>query len=198
MKFHTLFTVMFTAMLSSLLSATAFAGPSRHAEVRHVDVRHAQYRHAQYARVIAAEPVYRTVERRVSQQECWVETVREEIPVRTASSATGALVGGVVGGAIGHAVGHGSSNKKLGAVVGTVLGMSVGNDISRRNRPSGYTEVSYRDIERCEVRPVIQTERRLLGYDVTYQYRNQRYTTRMDQHPGKQIRVAVDVTPMDY
>ena len=174
--------VVFTAILISVFSATAFADQNRHTD---------------YARVVAVEPVYRTVERRVPQQECWVETVREEVPVRTASSATGTIVGGIVGGAIGHAVGHGRSNKKLGTVVGAALGMSVGNDLSR-NRRGGYTEVSYRDVERCEVRHTIQTERRLLGYDVTYQYQNQRYTTRMDQHPGKRIKVAVDVSPVGY
>lgn len=175
--------VVFTAILIGVFSATAFAGP---------------YRHTDYARVVAVEPIYRTVERTVPQQECWVETVREEVPVYTASSATGTIVGGIVGGAIGHVVGHGGSNKKLGAAVGTVLGMSVGNDLSRNRHGGGYTEISYRDVERCEVRHAVQTERRLLGYDVTYQYQNQRYTTRMGRHPGKRIRVAVDVSPAGY
>lgn len=176
--------LVLTTILISAFSASAFAGHN--------------HRHMDYARVVAVNPVYQTVERRVPRQECWVETVREEMPVHTASSATGTIVGGIVGGAIGHAVGHGRSNKKLGAVVGTVLGMSVGNDISRGHRDTGYTEVSYRDVERCEVRHVIQTEERLLGYDVTYQYQNQRYTTRMDRHPGKRIRVAVNVSPAGY
>lgn len=174
--------VVFTVILIGVFSTTALAG---------------QYRHTDYARVVAVEPVYRTIERRIPQQECWVETVRQEVPVYTASSATGTIVGGIVGGAIGHAVGHGRSNKQLGAAVGTVLGMSVGSDLSH-NRRGGYTEVSYRDVERCEVRHAVQTERRLLGYDVTYQYQNQRYTTRMGRHPGKRIRVAVDVSPAGY
>lgn len=175
--------IVLTTVLVSAFSANVLAGHERHMD---------------YARVVAVEPVYRVVERRVPQRECWVETVREEMPVHTASSATGTIVGGIVGGAIGHAVGHGRSNKKLGTVVGAALGMSVGNDLSRRHRHSGYTEVSYRDVERCEVRHVTHAEERLLGYDVTYQYQNQRYTTRMDRHPGKRIPVAVNVSPVGY
>ena len=145
----------------------------------------------EFARVVSVTPIYQTIRHRVPEQHCWIETVREEV---TYPSATATLVGGIVGGAIGHAVGHGHDNKKIGTVVGSVLGMSIGNDISRKNR-DGYTGVAYRDIERCEIRDSIATERKFVGYDVTYEYHNQRYQTQMQRHPGKHIRVAVDVRP---
>lgn len=154
------------------------------------------------ARVTQVTPVYTTIERQVPQRECWVEQIREENPVHNGRrSATGTIVGGIIGGAIGNAVGAGSENKKVGAVVGSILGMSIGNDISRehhRQRHGGYTEINYRDVERCEVRYTTETEQELLGYDVTYRYRGHTYTTQMDRDPGKQIKVAIDVRPLSY
>lgn len=150
------------------------------------------------ARVTQVTPVYTTVTRDIPERECWVEQVREEVPQRRRNSATSTIVGGIVGGAIGNAVGAGSENKKVGAVVGSLLGMSVGNDIARHHRrhQDHYSEVRYRDVERCEVKHRVESERKLVGYDVDYRYRGQHYSTQMDRHPGKQIRVAVDVRPV--
>jgi len=154
------------------------------------------------ARVTKVTPLYTTVEREIPERQCWVEQVREEHPRRGHhKSATITIVGGIVGGAIGNAIGNDSGNKKVGTVVGSILGMSVGNDIGRHHRnhhDSGYSDVSYRDVERCEVRHRIETERELVGYNVTYRYRGRSYTTEMDHDPGKELRVAVNVRPMNY
>lgn len=174
------------ALILALVGQTALAGKGSFVDVAHVT---------------KATPIYTTIERRVPERECWVEQVREEAPRHRRNTATGTIVGGIIGGAIGNAVGAGSENKKVGAVVGTILGMSVGNDISRahnRRYPAGYNEVSYRDVERCEVRHRIETEQELVGYDVTYRYKGRTYTTQMDHNPGRQLKVAVNIRPLEY
>ena len=160
-------------------------------------------RHIDYAEVIDISPVYHTFEHRIPQRDCWPERVRIEPSHKQRSSATPAIVGGIIGGAIGNAVGHSKTNKKVGTVVGSILGLSVGNDIGRRQqRNSGYsgghTGVSYKQIERCEVNHIIERKEKLVGYDVSYNYHGQTYTTRMDQHPGKRIKVSVNVSPVEY
>ncbi len=149
-----------------------------------------------YAQVISAIPVYETVQRRFPSSHCWVETERIR-RARIDHRTSPAIVGGVIGGAIGHAIGHGHKNKRLGAAVGTVLGMAIGNDIKQHHRRSAPTKIEYRDVERCERHDKISTFEQLVGYDVTYQYSGQRYTTHMREHPGDRIRVVVDVRPVE-
>lgn len=173
------------ALALSLVNVNAFAGPERFID---------------RARVTQVTPIYTTVTREVPERECWIEQVREEAPQRRHNSATSTIVGGIIGGAIGNAVGAGSENKKVGAVVGSLLGMSVGNDIAKHHRGGQHrhSEVRYRDVERCEVRHRVESERQLVGYDVDYRYQGQQYSTQMDRHPGKKIRVAVDVRPVGH
>ena len=150
-----------------------------------------------YARVVDARPIYEWVEQRVPEQQCWIETVREE-HVQSNRNASTVVVGSILGGALGHAVGHGHQNKKLGTAVGAVLGAAIGSDLDRNSRRADTRYVQYKDVERCESRNRVSTVERLIGYDVTYQYNGQRYSTRMPNHPGERIRVAVDVRPLPY
>lgn len=156
-----------------------------------------RHQHVDFAKVVSSTPIYETVERRVPEEHCWIETVREEHHPKR-SSATPTLIGGIVGGVIGNAVGKGGDNKKIGAVVGSVLGMSVANDISKRNRSHNQGHVSYRDEERCEVRYSTHAERELQGYDVVYKYHGKRYNTFMTRDPGRRIEVAVSITPTTH
>ncbi len=181
-------------LLSTLLSISlalpmsAMAGP-------HGD----RQRFEDFGRVLNAQPVYKTYEHRVPHETCWNETVRVERNRHGHhNSSTSTLVGGVIGGAIGHAVGHGKSNKKLGAVVGSVIGMSVGRDIGERkhNKHRHHNDPIYKEVERCDVRYTTKRDERLIGYDVTYKYKGQRYTTFTQEHPGKRIRLAVSVRPV--
>lgn len=148
-----------------------------------------------FAKVVSATPVYETFQRRIPEEQCWVENVRVEERGR-ATSPTGTIVGGVIGGALGNAVGHHRSNKKVGTVVGAVLGAAIGNDISRRH--SGGGSVYYEDQERCETTYRTVTEERLNGYDVAYRYGGKIYHTHTNEHPGNRIRVGVNVYPTDY
>ena len=155
-------------------------------------------RHTDFAHVTQVTPIIKTIEQRVPQERCWVEQVSEEHQYNNGNkSATGTIVGGIIGGAIGNKVGHDSGNKRVGTVVGALLGMSVGNDISRTNRhQSQPAHVSYRDVERCEVTHNIETKQITESYNVNYNYQGFNYSTRMNTHPGKRIKVMVNVQPV--
>lgn len=145
-----------------------------------------------YAQVIDARPVYRSLEKVVPQQRCWVESSRyhEAAP----SPASAAVTGGIAGGVIGHAFGRGKSNKQMGAVVGAALGAAVGKDIVRQSR--GAPTVRYRDVERCDYVERRESYQELVGYDVTYRFHGQNYTARTQHHPGNKLPVRIQVSPI--
>ena len=147
----------------------------------------------QYAEVLAAEPIYHRVAYTVPVEQCRQQTVAYREP--QARSYTGPILGAIVGGAIGNAVGHKKRNKQVGVAVGAVLGGTIGADIARRNRSYAH-DVRYGTEEVCSVVHEEHAEERLEGYDVTYRYGGQTYTTRMDRHPGSTLRVQVSVTPV--
>jgi uncharacterized protein YcfJ len=148
--------------------------------------------HYSKAKVVNSAPIYQTVERVVPVEQCHVERVRSHQVQR---SVTGPIVGALIGGALGNAVGHNKSNKRVGAVVGAVLGGSIGADISRRRHAERYRPV-YRTEEVCRVVDEVYEERVLAGYNVTYRYAGETFTTRMDEDPGRYLRVRVSVTPV--
>jgi uncharacterized protein YcfJ len=166
------------ALLLSLLAAPSFAGHNRDFTA--------------YAKVVDAEPIYQTVEYDNPERRCWTEKVATRRPQH--ASGTGTILGGLIGAAIGNELGHKKSNKRVGAVAGAVLGATIGSDISRRNRSSG-TQVTYEDQQHCEVTHRIRKEEELVGYNVTYKYHGQTYQTRTTEHPGKKLKIAVNVRP---
>ncbi len=148
-----------------------------------------------FADVVNVEPRYQRVEHRVPEKQCWVETVRHEEPVGGyRDSHTGQILGAAIGGGLGNAVGHNKSNKRVGTVVGAILGASIANDMANNRRHS--SRAVYEDVERCDVSYHSEYEERINGYDVEYRYNGQIYHTYMDRHPGKKIKVAVDVRPV--
>jgi uncharacterized protein YcfJ len=147
----------------------------------------------EYADVIESTPVYRTVEVTVPREECWNEEVASHRRARP-ESRTPALLGTIIGGALGNAVGHGKSNKRVGTVVGAVLGHSIGRDIVAANSHGRVTE--YETVRQCETIYDYHEEERLIGYQVRYRYNNEDYSVRMDNDPGQQVRVRVDVQPV--
>lgn len=149
------------------------------------------------AKVVSATPVYETIQYTVPVEACRKEEVAYANNHRR--SFTGPILGAIIGGALGNAVGNSNSNRKVGAVVGAVLGGSIGADISRRNsrRDGGYAndEVRYRTERVCNVSSEIREEERLAGYNVSYVYAGETYTTHMNRDPGDSIRVRVRVSP---
>lgn len=134
-----------------------------------------------YAKVKQVTPIYETV---------LVNSAPERVcyPTRQRHDATPTVVGAIIGGAVGHALGHSSSNKKVGMVAGAALGGAIGHDVGR----NGYREV-------CEMRPGTQRRiRELTGYDVTYKYKGELYHTVTQRHPGKRLKVKINVRPAFY
>lgn len=143
------------------------------------------------ARVLSAVPVYQQVA--VPQQYC------EDIPARTTGQASGAgaLVGALIGGVAGNALGHGGrygprghyygSTRGASTIVGALAGGMIGSSIE-----AASTTPSYTTVRRCTDQ--LAYEQRATAYDVTYEYAGQRYTTRMQQHPGDWVTVNVQAT----
>lgn len=48
---------------------------------------------------------------------------------------------------------------------------------------------------RCHVVQVDREERRLAGYDVEYQYKGEKYMSRLDNDPGNRLRIRISVVP---
>lgn len=147
------------------------------------------------APVTQVEPVYETVRYTVPVEVCSEQEVAYREPRHQRASATGPILGAIIGGALGNAVGNGKKNKQVGAVVGAVLGGSIGADISRKHRRPHHEDVTYRTEEVCRTNREERSEERLAGYNVTYVYAGNAYTTRMKRDPGDSIRVRVRVSP---
>jgi len=147
----------------------------------------------EYAQVIESRPVYRSVEISMPREECWNEEVAHTRDTRS-TSRTPAILGTIIGGALGNAVGHGKSNKRVGTVVGAVLGHSIGRDIVADY--SSDREVRYETVRQCETVYEYREEERLVGYQVVYRYNDEDYSVRMDDDPGEQVRLKVNIQPV--
>jgi len=149
------------------------------------------------ARVVDVDPIYKTVSYEVPVQQCHEARVRQHSRGYGRRSATSPILGAIIGGALGNAVGHGKRNKQVGAVIGAVLGGSIGADISRRNRPYHNDRVEYETREVCDTAYELRSEEQLTGYNVSYVYAGQTYSTRMRRDPGDSVRVRVHVSPVE-
>ena len=152
--------------------------------------------HKDYATVLHVEPIYETVAYRKPRRECYLEdhVVRGYQPKKSAT--TPKVLGALIGGAIGNELGHNKSNKRVGAVAGAILGGSIASDLQRSGRHHHHSYVTTERV--CHTQHTTRHRREITGYHVDYEYRGRRYSTVMDQHPGSEIRVAVDVTPLGY
>ena len=161
------------------------------------------------AQVIRVERISGT--RNYERQECWNEQTRNyddgyyrddngRLYRKNSNTAGGAVIGAIVGGALGNQVGKGDG-RKAATVAGAVIGAKVGSDIARDNQDYQYRDDSGY-IRRC--RTVYGNydnsyygDPRYDSFRVTYRYAGQTYTTLADRHPGRTIRVVVDVRPRD-
>lgn len=169
-----------------------------------------------YAHVTSVVPIYETLTIREPYQECYLEKHIKKKAVQhyyTRSSATPTIIGALIGGAIGNELGHNKSNKKVGAVAGAILAGSIANDLTSRTQTKHHSARNaynshapykphksrkHRTEKVCETHYSVRHEKQVAGYDVVYRYHGQKYNTLMNSHPGKRIRVAVDITPIDY
>ncbi|MBR9911744.1 MAG: glycine zipper 2TM domain-containing protein [Gammaproteobacteria bacterium] len=190
----TLIAVVLATGFASL--ATALPAVAEHKHKKHSGHYrgNADYNQVAYAPVTSVKPIYKTITHRIPERSCWTET-RYVPSHRGYQSHTPTLLGTIIGGAIGNEVGHNKTNKKVGTVVGAAVGASLARDWRHHNSASsGYSRPVSEEV--CEINERLEYEERIVGYNVTYRYQGQRYQTRMDHHPGKKIKVAVNVTPL--
>ncbi|HET7865399.1 MAG TPA: glycine zipper 2TM domain-containing protein [Burkholderiaceae bacterium] len=135
----------------------------------------------EYGTVVSATPV--TAQVAVPLQQC----SEQQVQVQPRTSGGGALLGALVGGVVGHNIGDGlgrAAATGLGAVAGSV----IGDRAEAANTPAATVPV-----RNCQT--LTSYENRVIGYDVTYDYNGQRYSTRVAQDPGPRIALNVSVTP---
>jgi len=170
-------TVIAATLGLTVLSTAAIAGPNNHS-------------FSDYAKVTNVQPIYETVSYREPHKECYIE----QRQVHRKRSNTPEIIGALIGGAIGNKLGHNKSNKRVGALAGAILGGSIARDANRGDHHGSFTT----NEEVCHVSHTVHQEQQVTGYNVDYKYRGRQYQTVMNQHPGKRIRVAVDVRPINY
>ncbi len=146
------------------------------------------------ARVLKASERYVTVTEVRPTEQCREVVVQGRSG--STSSDTPELLGAVIGGAIGKNISDsGDKDGKTGAIIGGLLGASIASDIEKKNaqtkRTSSRTEVRCTTVQR-----EVQVER-IDGYDVTFEYRGDIYTSQMRSRPSGTIPVRVYVLPIE-
>lgn len=136
------------------------------------------------ARVVNVTPINETISHPT--QKCWTEV--REVTQAPEHNYGGAVLGTIAGGLIGSQIGKGHG-KSAATAIGAGIGAVTGDRIANADAPTTSTV----PVQRCET--VNNYETRIAGYNVTYEYDNWRFTTRMPYDPGSQMRVNVAVTP---
>lgn len=142
------------------------------------------------ARVRRVEPQYETVQ--VPRNECTSQVVTEQRPVATGPNYVGIGVGAVAGGVLGNQVGKGHG-REAATAAGAVIGALAGNTIANNYAGGAPVEQVPREVRSC--RTVYDTQNRLTGYRVDYEYHGQQFSTVMPQDPGRNLQVQVSVVP---
>lgn len=141
-----------------------------------------------FGRVVRVEP--RVEQIRTPRQECRTDYV--QVPVQQQRSAGGGIVGGIAGALLGNQIGSGNG-RVAATAAGAIAGAMVGDRVDNRNGPA--STVQEQAVQQC--RTVEAIESRNAGYNVTYEYRGQTYTSLMNSDPGNRVRLRVSVEPLD-
>lgn len=180
--------IALTTLLTLPVSQVALAH-NKHGHHPHGKA-HGHEQQVEYGKVTHVEPVYEWTQSRYPSQSCWYES-QPVTSYRHHDSATPVIVGAVIGGALGNAMGHSRTNKRVGTAVGAVIGGSIGADIGSHSHSS---TVEYRSQKVCETRHRhVEREQQLVGYNVTYLYDGEYFTTFTESHPGNRIRLRVSM-----
>jgi len=152
-----------------------------------------------YADVVDVEPIKRYVTVSRPERVCEEVEYRPRRRSHRHDSAGGTIAGGLLGGVIGRQFGSGSG-RDAATVAGVLIGSAIGHDNEanknsrRRNHRENYET---RTREECSTRYQRQQEERIDGYKVTYNFQGENFYTRTRYEPGKQIRLAVNVRPVE-
>ena len=143
------------------------------------------------AQVRSVQAQYESVA--VARQECTSQWINEPRRIERSRNYGGAVVGGLAGALVGNQVGNGHGREAataLGAVIGAFTGDRVGN----RDRGDERYEQVPRQVQTCQT--VNDVQQRLTGYQVSYDYRGQQFTTVLPENPGPNLKVRVSIDPV--
>lgn len=201
--------IIATALLT-VSTGTALAGESRSVTNRFTE----------FADVIDVQPSFRQVSLREPRQDCRIVQEQHVIGYehsgqpsrptyqRERRSGADTLVGGIIGGVIGNQLGRNSDHSgRAGATVaGAIIGSAIVNESQggssrhrreyhrpRHTQPQPIYQTQ--SVERCTTVYDTRYEQRVNGYNVTYEYRGQTFTTQMNRDPGSKIELQVSVKP---
>lgn len=136
-----------------------------------------------YAQVLRADEVVERVITRTPEERC------DEVEYRgTGSTTGGTVIGAVIGAALGNQVGKGNG-RKAATVAGAVAGGAIGNNIARQRAEA--------EARGCQLVEVEREQSEVVGYDVEYMYKGEKYMSRLPYDPGNRLRIRVSVTPDD-
>ncbi len=138
--------------------------------------------------VLSSTPIYESINE--PRRECWNEQVNVEAPRQR--DYGGAVLGGLLGGVLGHQIG-GGSGRSWSTAVGAATGAMVGDNIDNSGNRGGTT---VRDEQHC--RQIDNWSRRLTGYNVTYRYSGQTFSTVLPYDPGPSVQLNVNVSVADH
>ncbi len=147
------------------------------------------------ARVRTVNPQYENVV--VPRNECTNQWVTEPQPVASSRNYGGLALGGIAGAALGNQIG-GGRGRQAATAVGAVVGALAGEHLAHQNGLGGYPQAAplqQRQVQTC--RTVNDTQSRLTGYQVEYEYRGQIYSTVTRENPGRTLPVRVSVAPVE-
>lgn len=146
------------------------------------------------AKVTNIEPIIKNIQISTPRRECWQEEISRPVYTHQNRGHGNALFGGIIGGIVGNQFGRGDG-KTAATVVGSIIGATVGNDITQQQHRTTRSERV--DVEQhCKVTHTSESEQRIEGYWVTYRYKDEIFTTRMNEQPGEHLKIRVQVTPV--
>jgi uncharacterized protein YcfJ len=142
------------------------------------------YDYTDTAEVVAAVPIYQTVNE--PRQQCWTEPVTYYEETRRSNG--GALIGGITGGVLGAQLGKGNG-RIAAAATAAAIGAVVGDRLDNRY---SYSAPVTRPVQRCNV--VDNYRQTISGYQVTYYYNGRNATVVLPYDPGPRVRIGVGIT----
>ncbi|MFO1191598.1 MAG: glycine zipper 2TM domain-containing protein [Rhodoferax sp.] len=144
------------------------------------------------ARVRSVQPQYESVT--VPRQECTSQWIQEQRRVEPQRGYGGAVVGGLAGALVGNQMGQGHG-REAATALGAVIGAFAGDRVTQRDRHGErYETLPPRQVQTCQT--VNEVQQRVTGYQVTYDYRGQQFSTVLPQDPGPTLQVRVSVDPV--
>lgn len=147
-----------------------------------------RYNDVVYVDVIDAQPIIETISVPERREVC--ERFPEQQRARKHSHGGGALLGAVIGGVIGNRFGKGNGRKAA-----TAAGVMIGAGIGAKKERKRY---NHHGIEtRCFIDTVYREEEQLVGYDVSYRYDGELRYVQLQDHPGDQLKLRVDVAVIE-